>query len=233
MAIPARPRLIWRPATVTRTTMETLTARTIVFHIPQWNPHRAGQHLDLRLTAPDGYQATRSYSLSSGPSEAPQITVERVDGGEVSSFLVETVEDGDTLEIRGPVGGYFIWAPQPDPLLLIGGGSGITPLRSMWRANTTDAPATILYSARIRDRVIYRDELAARDPATVKIHLTREEHDGYETGRIDTAALKAALTTTAPPHTYVCGPTAFVESVTQALTPLHPDSTMIRTERFG
>ena len=233
MVIPARPRLVWRTATVIRTIAETPTARTIVFRIPQWSPHHAGQHLDLRLTAPDGYQATRSYSLSSGPNETPQITVEGVIDGEVSSFLVETVVDGDTLEIRGPVGGYFIWAPQPAPLLLIGGGSGIAPLRSMWRAKNPNAPTTILYSARTRDRVIYQDELAALAPATVKIHLTREEHDGYETGRIDTNALKAALTTTAPPHTYVCGPTEFVESVIKALTPLHPDSTMIRTERFG
>jgi ferredoxin-NADP reductase len=233
MATPVRPTLTWRSATVARTTMETPTARTIVFGIPQWTLHHAGQHLDLRLTAPDGYQATRSYSLSSGPSEDPQITVERVDDGEVSSFLVDTVETGDTLEVRGPVGGYFIWTPQPDPLLLIGGGSGIAPLRSMWRANTANAPETILYSARTRDRVIYRDELAVRDPATVRIHLTREEHDGYETGRIDIAALSAAVSASAPPHTYVCGPTAFVESVTQALAPIHPDSTMIRTERFG
>lgn len=213
--------------------METPTARTIVFDIPRWSQHRAGQHLDMRLTAPDGYQATRSYSLSSGPNETPQITVESVDGGEVSPFLVDIVEDGDTLEIRGPVGGYFIWEPRPDPLLLIGGGSGIAPLRSMWRADKTNAHLTILYSARTYERVMYRDELGTRTPATVKIHLTREEHDGYEPGRIDSAAIETALTNSASPYTYVCGPTAFVESVTQNLVALHPDTTMIRTERFG
>jgi ferredoxin-NADP reductase len=233
MATSIRPKLTWRTATVTHTTTETPEARTIVFDIPQWNQHDAGQHLDLRLTAPDGYQATRSYSLSSGPTEDPQITVERVDGGEVSTFLVETVEAGDTLEIRGPVGGYFIWTSRPEPLLLIGGGSGIAPLRSMWRANTANAPETILYSARTRDRVIYQDELAVRDAATVRIHLTREEQDGYETGRIGIAALNAAITASSPPNTYVCGPTSFVESITQDLAPIHPDSTMIRTERFG
>jgi ferredoxin-NADP reductase len=225
-------------ATVATLIEETSTARTIVFDIPQWKPHCAGQHLDLRLTAPDGYQATRSYSLSSGPDEAPQITIERVDDGEVSSFLVDIVEDDDTLEIRGAVGGYFIWTPRlastrPAPLLLIGGGSGIAPLRAMWRSTATNVPTTILYSAQTHERVIYRDELAAHESATVKIHLTRQEHDGYETGRIDSRALKAAVGTGPPPHTYVCGPTAFVEAVTQALMPLHPDASMIRTERFG
>ena len=214
--------------------METATAHSIVFEVPQWTPHTAGQHIDVRLTAPDGYQATRSFSLSSGPHEAPQITVEHVENGEVSPFLVDVVEVGDTLEIRGPVGGYFVWEPQPTPLLLVGGGSGIAPLRSMWRADVPAGLATILYSARTRDRVIYHDELAALDPGMVKIYLTREEHDGYQIGRIDTTALKAALTNTpAPPRTYVCGPTAFVESVTQALTPIHADPAMIRTERFG
>ena len=233
MTTPNRPRLTWRTATVTRTVTETPTARTIVFDIPEWDRHTAGQHIDLRLTAPDGYQATRSYSLSSGPGEAPQITVERVDDGEVSPFLVDIAKDGDTLEIRGPVGGYFIWELGPAPLLLIGGGSGIAPLRSMWRANTTSSHPTILYSTRTKNRIIYRAELATFDPIMVKVHLTRQQHDGYQTGRIDIAALNAALNGTPPPHTYVCGPTSFVESITQTLITLHPQPNMIRTERFG
>ena len=233
MTTPARPRLNWRTVTVTGTITETPTARSLLFDIPEWKAHRAGQHLDVRLTAPDGYQATRSFSLSSGPNEAPQITVKRVEDGEVSPFLIDIVEDGDTLEIRGPVGGYFIWEPRRAPLLLIGGGSGIAPLRSMWRANGVDGPTTIFYSSRTRDRVIYRDELITHNAATVKIHLTRQQHGGFETGRIDAAALEEAVTAAAPPHTYVCGPTAFVESITQSVIAVHPDRTMIRTERFG
>jgi ferredoxin-NADP reductase len=137
--VPVRRQLAWRNATVTSATPESATARSLWIDVPGWDDHVAGQHIDVRLTAEDGYQATRSYSLSSGPGEVPQITVERVDDGEVSPFLVDVVEVGDTFEIRGPIGGYFVWNPTAErqPLLLIGGGSGIAPLRAIWRPPPT------------------------------------------------------------------------------------------------
>ena len=131
---PIRQRLAWRAATVVDSITESTTARTLVLGIDGWDSHRAGQHMDVRLTAPDGYQATRSYSLSSGPGEAPQITVERVDDGEVSPFLVDEIAVGESFEVRGPIGGYFVWKPADAPVVLIGGGSGLAPLRAIWRA---------------------------------------------------------------------------------------------------
>ena len=231
MASPRTGRLLWQQATVVKTTAESATARTIVLDVPQWSTPRPGQHVDIRLTAPDGYQATRSYSLSSAPNEAAQITVERVEDGEVSPFLVDIAEVGDTFEIRGPIGGYFVWDPSPQSVLLIGGGSGIAPLRSMWRAAPEGTPVTVLYSARDRSRVIFGDELEAREQVT--IHLTRETVPGFAEGRIHHDQLRAALTDQPEALVYVCGPTAFVEAVTSGLSTLIDRSDRIRTERFG
>ena len=132
--------LAWRDATVASAVTETPDARSLVLEVPGWSGHVAGQHVDVRLTADDGYQATRSYSLSSGPGEAPMITVQEVEDGEVSSYLVRDIAVGDVLEVRGPIGGYFVWTGRPRPLLLIGGGSGLAPLRAMWRAADPTAP---------------------------------------------------------------------------------------------
>jgi ferredoxin-NADP reductase len=229
MSSSARP-LMWQQALVVDAIEETSSARTLVLDVPNWAMARPGQHVDVRLTAPDGYQATRSYSLSSSPGEPPQITVERVDDGEVSPFLVDVVEVGESFEVRGPVGGYFVWDPSPTPLLLIGGGSGIAPLRSMWRAAPKTAPVTVLYSAQTQDRVIYSEELKNLDG--VQIHLTRETARGFRDGRIDSESLAAAVSSRTA-QVFVCGPTAFVESVIGDLTPLIDDAHSIRAERFG
>lgn len=231
MADPPAGRLLWQDAVVTDSIHETKTARTIVLEVPIWVLHRAGQHLDIRLTAPDGYQATRSYSISSAPGESPQITVERIDDGEVSPFLVDVVEHGDTFEVRGPIGGYFVWEPDPRPLLLIGGGSGIAPLRAMWRAAPETTAVTVLYSARDQARLIYRDELNERE--RVSIHLTRDTAPGFIGGRIGRESLSRALDGSRETKTYICGPTAFVEAVIGELTSLVDDPRSIRAERFG
>jgi len=233
MASTVRKHLAWRDATVVATRSESSTARTLILDVPEWDDHVGGQHIDLRLTAEDGYQANRSYSISSGPGERPEITVEKVDDGEVSPFIVEDVEVGDTLEVRGPIGGYFVWeATNNNPLLLIGGGSGIAPLRSIWRAAAGTVPVTILYSARTRDRVVFVDELANTADLNARVHLTREDVDGYVHGRIDGTAIAEALRDSTP-MVYVCGPTAFVEVVVAELAAAGLDPTTIRTERFG
>ena len=170
-----RKHLAWREATVVDARSESSSARTLVLDVPGWGDHLGGQHLDLRLTAEDGYQAVRSYSLSSGPGEKPQITVEAVPDGEVSLFIVEDVEISDTFEVRGPIGGYFVWKEDSDlPLLLIGGGAGIAPLRSIWRAAAGTVPVKVLYSARTSERVIFGEELSANGSISARIHLTRE-----------------------------------------------------------
>lgn len=223
--------LTWRSTTVTATVAESATARTLVFDGSEPSSHRAGQHVDLRLTASDGYQAARSYSVSSAPGEPLQITIERVDDGEVSPYLVDVVEVDDAIELRGPVGGYFVWDPAPTPLLLIGGGSGIAPLRSMWRAAPDPSMVSVYYSARTADRVIYGDELASRDHVTIT--LTRERHDGFAHGRLDLDLLVEQVAGGEPPATYVCGPTAFVETVLSRLAPHFDDPRSLRAERFG
>ena len=231
-APPVRRALAWRQATVADAITETDTARTLVFNIEGWDGHRAGQHVDLRLSAPDGYQATRSYSLSSGPNEAPQITVERVDDGEVSPYLVDVIKPGDQIELRGPIGGYFVWEPATGNPLLIGGGSGIAPLRAIWRAQA-NSQATILYSAQTADRVLFGDELTAEPKAGTRIHLTRDAHPDYESGRIGIDDLRRVIESATPDVTYVCGPTAFVEDIARHLVDLNVDPRTIRTERFG
>ncbi len=213
----------------------------------RWPGHAAGQHVDVRLTAEDGYQATRSYSLSSAPGEAPQVTVERVADGEVSSYLVDLARRGDRVEVRGPVGGYFVWKPEyvADPLLLVAGGSGIAPLRAMWRAATrAGADVEVVYSARTRERVIFAEELTGNSSglASVRIHLTRDQPASpvaaggagaeYVTGRIDPDRLAASID---PGRTrlYACGPTAFVEAVAATASAAGMPADRLRTERFG
>ena len=220
---------------------ETPRAKTVVLDVPGWNGHRAGQHVDVRLTADDGYQAQRSYSIASAPQTASlELTVERIEDGEVSPYLTGEARAGDQLEVRGPVGGYFVWDQSPGgPVLLVGGGSGVVPLMAMVRqrdANGDDVPTTLLYSARSIDDVIYADELAraAGDGLDVVYALTREQPDGW-TGysrRVD----RALLAEVAPRElalAFVCGPTPFVEAVASALVDLGHDPTRVRTERFG
>jgi ferredoxin-NADP reductase len=210
--------------------------------VPAWPGHLPGQHVDLRLTAPDGYQAQRSYSIASAPEDARlELTVERVDDGEVSTFLTEELQAGDELELRGPIGGYFVWQPSfGGPLLLVAGGSGIVPLRSILRHRTasgSDVPTRLLYSVRTPGDVYYQDEI---DEMTAGVDLrltyTREAPPGWDgyRGRIDADRLQEAAWPPAQnPLIYVCGPTAFVELVGRTLVELGHDPLRIRLERFG
>ena len=220
---------------------ETARARSIVLDLPGWPGHRAGQHLDIRLTAEDGYQAQRSYSIASAPDDdLLMLTIERLDDGEVSPYLTDVLEPGDELELRGPIGGYFVWeASLPGPLQLIAGGSGVVPLRAMlrhWDAAGRPVAARLLYSARSLDDAIYRDELLGLDEVDLHIALTRAwppDWPGHR-GRIDRALVDAvAWPLSERPRIYVCGPTAFVETAAQLLVESghRPDS--IKTERFG
>jgi ferredoxin-NADP reductase len=230
---------------------ETPRARTLVLDVPGWPGHRAGQHVDVRLTAEDGYQAQRSYSIASAPEDARiTLTVERLDDGEVSPYLTDELRAGDRLELRGPIGGHFVWdVGTGGPLLLVGGGSGIVPLRAMLRhraaaAEDADArhhiPARLLYSSRRWDEVIYRDELerlVEDDPTLeVTLTLTREPPQGW-TGfrrRIDRMMLaEVAWPPAERPHVFVCGPTSLVEAVAAALVELGHDPARVKTERFG
>jgi ferredoxin-NADP reductase len=198
----------------------------------------AGQHVDVRLTAEDGYQAQRSYSIASAPEDEHLVlTVERLDDGEVSPYLTETLQPGDDLELRGPIGGYFVWQQSlGGPLFLVGGGSGVAPLRAMLRhhrAVGSEIPARLLYSARTRDDLIYREELADFDTT---ITLTREQPDGWtgHIGRVGPELLaEVAWPPAQRPLVYVCGPTGFVEGVADALVALGHEPARIRTERFG
>jgi ferredoxin-NADP reductase len=214
---------------------------TLVLDVSGWEGHRAGQHVDVRLTAEDGYQAERSYSIASATdSERVELTVERLDDGEVSPYLTSEARPGDQFEIRGPVGGYFVWDPDPGgPVLLVGGGSGIVPLMAMARqraADGDDVPTRLLYSARSLEDVIYRDELAelSRDEFDVAYTLTREQPAGW-TGyarRVDRDLL-AEVAPEGLALTFVCGPTPFVEAVAEAMVELGHDPHRIKTERFG
>jgi ferredoxin-NADP reductase len=228
----------WRPAEIREVIRETPAASTLVLDVAGWPGHRAGQHLDVRLTAEDGYRAQRSYSIASAPEDGvPAITVERLDDGEVSPYLVDDAQPGDMLEVRGPVGGWFVWeASQGGPLWLIGGGSGVAPLMSMLRHHErtgSDAEARLLLSAKRPDDVLYAAELAAFD---VTYTYTREAPAGW-TGyarRVDRAMLaEAGFAPEARPRIYVCGPTGFVEGVAAELVGLGHDADRIRTERFG
>jgi ferredoxin-NADP reductase len=240
-----RGRLNWTLGEVVELTDETPRVRTIFLEVPEWPGHRAGQHVDVRLTAEDGYQAQRSYSIASAPEDGRlAITVERLPDGEVSEYLVGELRRGDMLELRGPIGGYFVWEAGSDgPLLLVAGGSGIVPLMSMLRhrraSDGTDG-ARLLYSSRSWDEVIYRDELerlAAGSNGPEVIHtLTRSQPPGWKgyARRVDGAMLaEAAWATASMPMTFVCGPTSFVESVAGGLVLLGYPSNTVKTERFG
>jgi ferredoxin-NADP reductase len=236
-------RLSWTPANVVELIDETPRVRSLVLEVPGWSGHRAGQHVDVRLTAEDGYQAQRSYSIASAPDGTRvQLTVERLDDGEVSPYLADVLQPGDQIELRGPVGGYFVWEPATGgPLLLVAGGSGIAPLMAMIRqraATGSDAEARLLFSSRGWDDVIYREELErlSGHGLTVVHTLTRSQPPDW-TGyarRVDSEMLAEVAPSPAErPRAYVCGPTPFVGAVADALVDLHHEPHSIRTERFG
>jgi ferredoxin-NADP reductase len=236
-----RGRLTWQAATVGSVVEETPTARTLTLDVAGWPGHRAGQHVDVRLTADDGYQAERAYSIASAPGEPLAITVERLDDGEVSPYLTQEVRPGDELEVRGPIGGYFVWEPAfGGPLLLLAGGSGIVPLRSILRyrgLTGSSVPVRLLYSSRRLADVIYRDELDVRSDAVQVIYaLTRSQPAGW-TGyarRVDDELLAGmAWPAAGKPLAYACGPTSFVETVAAGLVRLGYPPVRVRTERFG
>ena len=213
--------------------------RTLELEAPGWTGHRAGQHLDVRLTSEDGYQAERSYSIASAPGEPLAITVEVLEDGEVSPYLVEEAREGDEFEVRGPIGGYFVWdGDEPEPVLLIAGGSGVVPLAAIarQRARTgSTAPMKLIYSSRTWDDVIYREELATLG-VDVVYTLTRSQPAGW-TGysrRIDDELLReVAYPSEEMPRVYVCGSTRFVDAGADGLVRLGYDPRWIRTERFG
>jgi ferredoxin-NADP reductase len=229
----------WRPAEVREVVRETPSAATLVLDVESWPGHRAGQHMDVRLTAEDGYQAQRSYSIASAPEDdGPAITVERLENGEVSPYLVDDARAGDFLEVRGPVGGWFVWdAAAGGPLFLVAGGSGLAPLMAMLRHRArvgSDAEATLLVSARSPEDLLYASELDGLDGVRVERTFTRSAPEGW-TGyarRVDREML-AEVAPALGARVYVCGPTGFVEGVAEALVALGHDPSRIRTERFG
>jgi ferredoxin-NADP reductase len=234
-------RLTWRVATIAEIRPETARVKTLALDVAGWEGHKAGQHVDIRLTAEDGYQAQRSYSIASAAEAGRvELTIEHVEDGEVSPYLTDEARPGDRFELRGPVGGYFVWNPDPGgPVLLVGGGSGVVPLMAMARQRASHrdgVPTQLLYSARSWDDVIYRDELArlADHELAVTYTLTRSQPEGW-TGyarRVD----RELLADIAPPNlalAFVCGPTPFVESVAGALVELGHDPARVKTERFG
>jgi ferredoxin-NADP reductase len=228
------------------TQAETARAKSITLALPTWMGHRAGQHVDVRLTADDGYQAERSYSIASPPEEQPHVTltVEQLDDGEVSPYLTGELRVGDKLELRGPIGGYFVWeARLGGPLLLVAGGSGIVPLMAMLRhraAVGSTVPIRLLYSSRSLEEVIYRDELDRLVRSTTMLEvvqtLTRVQPPGW-TGysrRIDTQMLREVVWPEDQHSlTFICGPTPFVETAAASLVTLGYEPARIKTERFG
>jgi ferredoxin-NADP reductase len=236
-----RGRLTWQVARVSAVSGETAAVKTITLEVPDWPGHRAGQHLDVRLTAEDGYVAERSYSIASAPGEPVAITVERLDDGEVSPYLTDELRPGDDLELRGPIGGYFVWGPgDGGPLLLLAGGSGVVPLRAILRHRErigSTVPVRLLYSVRTLDDVIYQAELD--QPALgveVRYTLTRHQPAGWAgyARRVDAALLaEVEWPAGAMPLAYVCGPTSFVETVSQALVQSGYPPARVKTERFG
>ncbi|MDQ6815842.1 MAG: ferredoxin reductase [Actinomycetota bacterium] len=236
-------RLTWQVADVVDIVAETPTVNTIALEVPDWPGHRAGQHVDVRLTAEDGYQAERSYSIASAPDGTRvELTVERLGAGEVSPYLTEELRPGDQIELRGPVGGYFVWEPsQGGPVMLVGGGSGVVPLMAMIRhraAAGSDADMRLLFSSRSWEDVIYREELErlSGDGLSVVHTLTRSQPldwTGY-TRRVDPKMLaELAPGPAARPHIFVCGPTPFVEAVAEAFVQLGHEPQGVKTERFG
>ena len=238
-------RIVWRLAEVIEVVPETPRTKSLLLEVPGWEGHKAGQHVDVRLTAEDGYQAQRSYSIASAPEdERLMLAVDRLDDGEVSPYLTDVLMAGDKLELRGPIGGWFTWEVQEGgPLLLVGGGSGVAPLMAMIRhreAVGSDVPTRLLYSSRSFEEIIYREELenlAARDGSLEVSHtLTRsrpEVWSGYHR-RIDAEMLEeVGWSPEESPLAFVCGPTLLVEGVADALVSLGHDPAQVKTERFG
>ena len=245
-AAPAEPRrLPWRVAEVGEVIPETPRVVTLVLRVPGWPGHLPGQHVDMRLTGENGSEAQRLYSIASAPEEPlVALTVERISDGEVSPYLVGEVRAGDQFELRGPIGGHFVWtAALGGPLFLIAGGSGVVPLMAMLRHRSavgSSVPAVLLYSSRSLEDVIYREELdrlaAAGDGFKVVHTLTRARPAGWTGGvrRIDRAMLvEAGFPASARPHVFICGPTSLVESAGQLLLDLGHEPSLIKTERFG
>jgi ferredoxin-NADP reductase len=243
-AVPTR-RLEWQVAEVCEIVVETYRVKSLLLHVTNWQGHLPGQHVDIRLTAEDGYQAQRSYSIASPPEdELLTLTVERVDNGEVSPYLVGDLRVGDQFELRGPIGGYFVWtAATRGPLWLIAGGSGIAPLMAMLRHRArrkVRAPALLLYSSRSLEDVIYREELdamARHDPDLRVVNtLTRKQPEGWmgHRRRIDKVLLaETCFPPEQNPKIFVCGSTPLVEDVSRFLVELGHDPLTIKTERFG
>ena len=238
-------RILWRLAEVIEVVAETPRTKSLLLEVPEWEGHKAGQHVGVRLTAEDGYQTQRSYSIASAPEdERLLLTVERLDDGEVSIYLTEVLMAGDKLELRGPIGGYFSWEEgDGGPLFLVGGGSGIAPLMAMIRRRAavgSSANTRLLASSRSWEDIIYREELetlASQDSALEVNHtLTRSRPQGW-TGyhrRIDAEMLgEISWSPDESPLAFVCGPTSFVEGVADALVRLGHDPARVKTERFG
>jgi ferredoxin-NADP reductase len=238
-------RLTWRAAQVVAVRDESASARTLVLDVPSWPGHLPGQHVDVRLTAADGYSTQRSYSVASAPDgNRVELTVQRLDDGEVSPYLTQLLQPGDLVELRGPIGGWFVWRPgDTDPVLLLAGGSGVVPLMAMVRtrvASASPTPMRLLYSTRTPDTVLYGDELrrlAERDPQlNVALVYTRRAPAGWSgpVGRLDAAQLATlAWPPAAAPACFVCGPTGFVEAVADLLVDQGYAPGRIKTERFG
>jgi ferredoxin-NADP reductase len=238
-------RTLWRLAEVIEVVPETPRTKSLLLEVPGWEGHKAGRHVDVRLTAPDGYQAQRSYSIASAPEdERLVLTVDRLDDGEVSPYLTDVLMAGDKLELRGPIGGYFTWEEgDGGPLLLVGGGSGVAPLMAMIRhraAAGSDVATRLLYSSRSFEEIIFREELedlVARDDLLEVNHtLTRSKPEAWSgyARRIDAEMLReVAWSPDETPLAFVCGPTSFVEGVADALVSLGHDPTRVKTERFG
>ncbi len=239
-------RLNWQAGEVVATQEETVRAKSITLAVPMWTGHRPGQHVDIRLTAEDGYQAQRSYSIASAPEEQQRLTltIERIDDGEVSPYLVDELQVGDKLELRGPIGGYFVWeASMGGPLLLVAGGSGIVPLMAMIRhriAAGSKVPTRLLYSSRSVEDVIYYAELERLQQldATCEViyTLTRTQPPGWMgySRRVDNDMLReVAWPPEHHPQTFICGPTQFVETAAAGLLSLGYEPKLIKTERFG
>ena len=240
-------RLVWQQATVTRIVEETPTVKSYFLTPPQWHGFMAGQHVDVRLSAPDGYQAQRSYSIGSAP-ETPEVelVIEKLETGEVSPFFHDVVQAGDTVEMRGPIGGHFTWGRgDGGPLLLVGGGSGVVPMMSMLRHRASvapEVPAVLVYSVRRFADIIFRDELFARSTSDPNFQMvltvTRETvaDRRVRAGRIDDALVSDVLARfggALPKHTYVCGANAFVDVASRLLIDMGVPFPTIKTERYG
>jgi ferredoxin-NADP reductase len=239
-AVPGR--LNWRVAALAAARDETATARTLVLDVPGWPGHLAGQHVDVKLTAEDGYSAQRSYSIASAPDGTRlELTVQRIGDGEVSPYLTEVLEPGDPLELRGPIGGWFVWSPQaPTPLLLVAGGSGVVPLMAMIRAHAaakSSVPLRLIYSVRTPADAMYAPELSQRavaSPLEVTYLYTRAAPPGGRAGRINPDVIaEAAWPPEDKPAIFICGPTGFVETAADLLVAAGHDPAAIKTERFG